>query len=469
MTRYLIPHRPPRPDHLENQRIHWWTRFWVGAATAASVTAAMAIITADLRAQISQSGESPTPPPSKISEKPDVTGSPTLQVTSPQKPLSGGTDTPDLSTTSQTTTSQREPIMESGEEIIIRSQREPTEVISPRPWYRLPEPVDYMRLDPFLGVRLSYVELRTGLLKTLHLKNRRITTIAGPGIGGAYTWARDGIRLIYRSQVRKPSGKIHAQLGAYDHKIHRTITLDSWAIISGYPTLDPRDNFISMMVGSQIIQKKMKLPSSRLARWHMRRAQRSGRFIAAPKGMVFVASSERGLRTLKDDGTGLQSYDISPRGGKVVWATKGGGIYWAEDLPHRADPTTRLIAYGRDPVWSVQEDQVLFSGARVVGDRVAGYDIRLLGLDGQGRWLTQTFSSQERWPVFLAGGHILYTIEQTTDLFGIRLPQRPRNTAPKTSPEDQENPEISKGLVYAAPPKAAQKTVSEDAQPTEHP
>ena len=330
------------------------------------------------------------------------------------------------------------------ESLVRQAQKESTIKTHPRAWLRLPEPVRYLRLDPFLGVRLAFVEIRTGFLKTLHMKTRQILTVQGPGVAGAFVWAPDGLRLIYRKQVRGEQGELKGELAAFDHKLETSISLERLTSLSGYPTLDPRDNQVLLLHGGKLIQKKLRLPSSRLARWYMRSTERHGRFVATPQGILHVSPSEQGMRTLKDDGSGLQSFDISSNGKKVVWATKKNGVYWAEDTWNRNDPTSHLVAYGLDPVWSLDHQEILFSGARTIGNRVAGYDLRMINLEGRGRWLTQTFSSQERWPSFLKTGSIVYTMENTTDLFGLtlekpsrRLSSKQKAVSPKT--EDSEN------------------------------
>lgn len=319
------------------------------------------------------------------------------------------------------------------ETLILQAQKETTATTNPRVWLRLPEPVEFLKIDPFLGLRLAFVEIRTGLLKTLHIKTRQILTVHGPGIGKAFIWAPDGLRVIYRRQVKNPSGAVKGELFAFDHNLKRSILLEKINTLSGYPTLDPRDNQVLLLRGPELIQKKLRLPSSRLARWHMRRAERHGRFVATPRGILHVSPTARGMRALKDDGSGLQSFAVSAHGKKVVWATQKNGIYWAEDSWNRNDPTSHLVAYGLDPVWSHDHQHILFAGARTIGNHVAGYDVRLIDLEGQGQWLTQTFSSQERWPSFMGEERIIYTVENTTDLFGLNLKHAQISSSQKSS------------------------------------
>ncbi|MCY4444561.1 MAG: hypothetical protein OXC44_07175 [Proteobacteria bacterium] len=319
--------------------------------------------------------------------------------------------------------------------LLHAAQEEPTLKATEKIWLRLREPVKNMTIDPLHRKRIAFVEIRTGILKTLHLPSKAVVTIEKGGIDRGFVWSPDGIRLIYRKQYRK-NNAIISKLMVYDHYINKHLTIHTLPSFSGYPTLDPRDHQLILLHNKGVVQKRLKLPRSRLARWQMLRGERHGRFAATPKGIMHISPSQRGMKRLLDDNSGLQSYAISRDGQYVVWATKRHGIYLAKDSWNKNNPTPKLIAFGLDPTWSYNGKHILFSGARVVGDQVAGYDIRMINIHGKGSWITHSFNSQERWPLSLAKHHILFTKEKTTDIFSIRTKPLPEVEQPDIEESD---------------------------------
>lgn len=283
---------------------------------------------------------------------------------------------------------------------------------------RLPEKVHHLKQDPFFGTRIVMVEERTGALKSLHLPSKRLTTISPGGVGAAFFWVSDGVRLIYRKQVLRKN-RIYGDLRVFDHHLKKSFSLETIQGFSGYPSFDPREGRILLIHARGMIQKRVRLPRSRLAKWQMKREEKYGSFAVTPQGMMYISPSSKSMQRLRDDGSGIQSYDISRNGRQVVWSTIRGGVYRGEDRWSTHAPTSMFVGYGKDVSWMHDDKNIVLSGARVVGDRAGGYDLRMISPSGEGVWLTQTFASHERWPLSLPTGSIIYTVENTTDLFAI--------------------------------------------------
>ena len=284
---------------------------------------------------------------------------------------------------------------------------------------RLPDIAIRLKLDPFFHKRLAYIEKRTGLLKVVHLQKKHILTVGGPGIGQGFLWAPDGSRLIYRKQVIRRPQSIYGSLTIYNYPKRSSFVMDSFPFLTGMPSLDPRSQELLLYHPSGIIRKKLHIPESRLAKWQISRGDKNGLFAATPQGILHVSPTKRGMTKLRDDGSGVQSFAISPDGQKIVWATEKNRIYLAQDQWSYQGATARLIAFGIDPSWSADSQNIVFAGARTIGRSVSGYDLRKVNLQGQGMWLTKTFDAQERWPAELRDGVIIFTIEKTTDLFAL--------------------------------------------------
>lgn len=284
------------------------------------------------------------------------------------------------------------------------------------PVIRLPHPVSRLKIDPLNKLRLAFIEPFSDQLKVVHMKSRRIITVAGPGIGQSFTWTPDGSRLLYRKQVRQ-NNKVHGRVALYDDSTRSSSTIATMAYFTGIPTLDPRSGEFLVLHAGGIIRKKLHMPEAKLARWEQSRGDHNGMFVATPKFIMHVSPSGRDIHKLIDDGSGIHSYSIAHDGTKIAWATHNNQVYMARDHWSYQARRAQFVGHGLDPTWSDDSERIVFAGARTVGSKVADYDLREMNLHGEGRWLTQTSHLQERWPVILRDGSYLFTITNTTDLF----------------------------------------------------
>lgn len=116
---------------------------------------------------------------------------------------------------------------------------------------------------------------------------------------------------------------------------------------------------------------------------------------------------------LDDDGSGVDSFDLSPDGQTIAWATKSKKVYTS-----KAGEKPTMIGFGRDPAWHPERHLLVYAAARMVGKTPVSFDLRLADSKGSGKFLTSTQFVDERWPQWQSSGHkILYTLDRTTDLF----------------------------------------------------
>ena len=283
---------------------------------------------------------------------------------------------------------------------------------------RLGQPIKYLKVDPVNRKRLAFVEENTGLLKVIDLSTLLITTIDGPGIDNAFFWSPDGVRIIYRKQVIVKE-RIVANLQAFDYRLRKNIEISTIQGVSGFPTFDPRDYRIVLMHEQGVLQKRLKLPKSNLARWELKKVERSGNFTVTPKGVILISPSGKGMIKLKDDGSGIQSYRISPKGNYIAWSTKNHNLYYSDDIWQMSKASPTRLDFGVDPVWVSDNNHIIYSGVRRIANKIAGYDLKLTNLSKDQTWLTKTYGTQERWPVILTKNTIIYTVSKTTDIFGL--------------------------------------------------
>lgn len=287
-----------------------------------------------------------------------------------------------------------------------------------KPWLRLDNSLNYIKADPKKGRYVAYSDKIKGALHILDLKSQKNVMVSDKNIDGSFVWSPDGIRLIYREQV-KENGKISGNLMVFDMFLNKSIKLDEISSQSGFITFDPRDYRLLLMHEDGVISKSLKLPDSRLAKWQLKTASQKGRWAAGPGGIVYLSPSGHEMKKLTGDGSGVESFDISPNGEKIVWTTNKSAIFYAED-----GNEGKFLDVGRDAKWSNSSNQIIYAGAQLIGRKVSGYDIKLSDLHGNKKWITQTPLSMERWPEMLPNGTVLYTKAASTDLYSLEVKSR---------------------------------------------
>ncbi len=280
------------------------------------------------------------------------------------------------------------------------------------PFVRASDPLDHLKLDP-KGRFGAFIGGKGLGLSIVDLRSKVVSKVTEGQVGASFFWSPDGFRLFFRELALAKDGTTVSTIKAYDAYLSRTVKVDEVPGPTGILTFDPRDLRMQLMTTNGIRTKRIYFPDERLARWQVAQRNESGKWLATQKGLLWVTQGGYAIRKLEDDGTGLESFDISPDGNTVAWATKGGQIFVS-----KKGKKPSFIGYGRDPRWHPTKPRLLFAGARMVGNKAASYDLKVADLDGAARFLTATQYSDERWPQWHPDGNqILYTIAKTTDLF----------------------------------------------------
>lgn len=272
---------------------------------------------------------------------------------------------------------------------------------------------------------MAFTDQRGQSLRILNLNTQEIVEVTPHRVGASFFWSPDNSRLFFRELINEKK-KITSTLKAYDTLLQKTVTLDKHDGSTGYLTLDPRDYSFYMMHEKGITSRRLDFPGERFARWQQRakRAIDKGRFVATQKSILWLSDLGLTMVNLEDDGSGVESFDISPDGSTIAWATKKAQIYTSHlgELPKNIGP-------GRDPRWHEARALLLYSAGRMVGTSVYDYDIKITDLKGNGRYLTSTPDIKERWPQWWREGHLIYTREGSTDLWRLPYRDNPEMTA----------------------------------------
>jgi hypothetical protein len=300
------------------------------------------------------------------------------------------------------------------------------------PWVRGNQALGNMRLDPkgrFLAYTGTALQGSAGL-NVLDLKTHDIYQVTRQPVGLSFFWAPDGFRLFYREMYKVPAAaakggddtpkeEIRSVLSAYDCALRRNVELDHLPFATGFLTFDPRDLRLHLMSMAGVHTKRISFPDERLARWQVARRTEDGKFLATQNGIVWMTQGGSAMRRLDDDGSAVESFDIAPDGSTIAWATAKGRIYASKN-----GGVPRFLAYGRDPRWHPDQPQLIFAGARLVGNKAVSYDIKIADLKGSSRFLTSTQFVDERWPQWTPkADQVVYTIAKTTDVYLLEFKQ----------------------------------------------
>ena len=291
----------------------------------------------------------------------------------------------------------------------------------PEPVLRLADFPEMLRLDP-KGRFLAFRQGNT--LKVLDLKGNGVHRVADVPTGPAFSWAPDGFRLLYITTERAAADKnintvadnsgITTNVEIFDAALGRSKTVRKLASATGFPTMDARTLGAYVFTPDGLTTVKLSFPDDRLAKWQIahRDGQATGKYVATAGGMLWFSGEASKMTQLEDDGSALESFSMSPDGSAAVWATADGYIYRSVS-GSAADRVDR----GRDPAWHPEKNELIYSGARMSGHKITGYDLKVADARDK-RFITNTPFSDERWPQWHSTGkRVFYTVARTTDIF----------------------------------------------------
>lgn len=291
----------------------------------------------------------------------------------------------------------------------------PRRIAEAEPILRLEGPIAHPKLQAE-NKYLAFTDLDGHRLRILDLANHDVVEVSGDRVGAAYFWSPDGVRLLYRALF--PKGQtVASELRAFDTKLNRSVALDHVPGMSGFPTFDPRELKIFLMHEKGILLKQLDFPGERPAAWRKAKKPYDGQWVATQGGMLWLSDRGLSMKKLSDDGSGIQSFHVSPDGQRVAWATQAGKIYTA--VAPRAEAI--YLEDGRDPSWHPLHPMLAYVAPRQVGGKVYDYDIKISDLKSPGRFVRTTADLAERWPLWFDADTLIFTADNTTDIFRLRF------------------------------------------------
>ena len=279
-------------------------------------------------------------------------------------------------------------------------------------WIRLSSPASQIKIAP-KGAFIAYVGEENRGLHILEVRTKKIYTVTTQFVSSSFFWSPDGFRLVYREMGALDGERIDSIVKVYDCKLLSAVTINHFDHRTGFLTFDPRDYKFLLMHKTGIHSMHIAFPDIRLARWQIAQKEDFGKWVATQNGVLWVSMGGLAMRRIDDDGAPVDSFDISPDGKSIAWATTKGVVYTSRE---GQPPIT--VGFGKDPDWHPKRNLLLYAGFHMTGNLATGSDLRVVNEQGQGRWITQTQYSDERWPQWEADREgIIFTKEKTTDLY----------------------------------------------------
>ncbi len=275
---------------------------------------------------------------------------------------------------------------------------------------------------------LAYTDAEGLSLRVLDLNSQDVVELSRGKVGPSFLWTPDGNRLFFRELLREGKN-LNTHIKVFDATLQKISEIQTIEGSSGYLSFDPRSYKLYLVHEHGLYQQQLEYPTRTRPKWTQKPGLPYVVWIATQKAMLQLKDGGLTWETIPDDGSGVQSFAVSPDGQSLAWATEAKNLY----MKQSADAKPILIGKGRDPAWHPYRSLLVYAAARMIGPKVFDYDLRVLDLKGQTRYLQQTPQLAERWPVWLDSDTILYTAEAATDLLRLRLtPEVP--TPPPSAP-----------------------------------
>ncbi|NRA63813.1 MAG: PD40 domain-containing protein [Pseudobacteriovorax sp.] len=250
-------------------------------------------------------------------------------------------------------------------------------------------------------------------LYVLDLKTRKTKVVTPHRVNGAYFWAPDNTRLIFR-EIFLENGKIMSAIKAFDNKLNRPVEIDSVEGPTSDLSFDPRDHRFYAMSKTGIKSHLLQYPSQRLAAWQKSQRTKIGYWLATVSNILWIHNRGVSMRSVSQDtGNNIEAHSISPNGEAIVWAHSDGKIF-VSDLGGKA----RFVDFGTDPSWHPDGKHIVYAKSIRVAGKAVSHNIAIATRDGHLKQLSHTPNTDERFPIWLPkSSSILYTHHLSTDLF----------------------------------------------------
>ena len=255
-------------------------------------------------------------------------------------------------------------------------------------------------------------------LKVVNLKTKEVANVTLQKVSHSFFWAPNGFRLFYK-EMYQLGDQVVSEIKAFDVPIQKSISIEKIKGPSGTLSFDPRDMRFYLYHQDGIARHQLQYPGERLARWQISQQNKDGYWVATENSILWVSNNGISIKKINKSKDRISSFDISPDGQSILWADSQENIYLSEK-----GSTQKFLSRGLDPKWHPNGKYLLYAHARILADKIIDHDIKFIDRTGVGRFLTQTLSSDERYPLWLQkSSSILYTHYSGTDIYEMSFKQ----------------------------------------------
>jgi Tol biopolymer transport system component len=285
------------------------------------------------------------------------------------------------------------------------------------PWIRIRDTAQHISIAPKEERFMAFTGSNGQRLQVMDIRTKKVYLVSKHMVGQGFFWAPDGLRLFYRQLKKGKNNEIESTVNAFDMITFKSVELAHYPLPTSDLTFDPRDLRMHLLSKNGFHTKRIFFPDQRLAQWQVAQRNQTGKWLPTDTGMLWVTEGGYAMRPMADDGSGLQSFSVSPDGTSATWATKKGLVYMSIE-----GNETRKLGFGIDPTWHPLKPYILMAGSRMVGDKAVDYDLKIVDQNGSSKYLTYTQGIAERWPAWTPDGKsIVYTKDGTTDIFRLEF------------------------------------------------
>lgn len=286
----------------------------------------------------------------------------------------------------------------------------------PHPWFRLSGEAYNLKMSDYERF-LAFTDREGFNLSYLDLKTKKVFLVSNMQVGNSFFFSPDGHRIFYRELLKAANEPVVTVVKAFDTGSKVTQEISRINGSSGPLTFDPRDLRFQLIHPGGILSKVIVFPDERLAKWQLAQRTEQGKWLASVKGILWLTHSGFTMNLLEDDHSGLQSFDISPDGTHCVWSTINGGVYVSQ-----LGNTPKFLTNGYDPKWHPSKNIIVLAGGRMTGKKIVSTDIKVVGMDGNEKWLTNDTSTDKRFPAWTdLGRGVLFSMKDTTDIYQLEI------------------------------------------------
>lgn len=288
-----------------------------------------------------------------------------------------------------------------------------------KPWLRMSLSIKDMKSDP-KGRFIAFIDELDSHLYVLDLVSKDIFKVSkATSVGLSYAWSQDGFHLLYTEQWKNSQNKVTSSIFAFDAWAHQSSKLKSFSGESSYLNIDPKTQNLHYFDRQGSLRSHAIIPAHLSKQRSQRSSSKDHLWFVTTNTVYWVTNNGYFLQKISSESNPIESFDITQDGQGITWNTQQGHIFVSEKGKNPV-----FVDYGRYPKWHPKRRILLYSGARMIGQSIHSYDLKIFDLKGESRWLTNSPKSDERLPQWLAvSNKILYTIDKTTDIFVLSFKQ----------------------------------------------